>query len=652
MLKRPCSLRFAVITALLSVPALLFIIYGIDAVSAGITLKALREFDEAASLGSVRTAPEILILDGVVLPGRSLSINRLIVYWRGNPFSPEIDSLLAVGGTWRLQEHDTDAIMQPDIREWPPGRFNHIEIIHGDETTVVSGVFSGRSTGDSMALLLDSEWGRGTGNILFGHEYDSLHVEWFQIRRIPGELFTLPEMLQGFELEGNLNAIWDNTLSASGVITEVNGDPAKILFSMNNAGGDPYVSLSTDISTLREFLITQAESMLGDIYIDFAPSGTVILEFVDSDTVVVAVDARLDSVRIYSTVLSDDTINTLAGLRFQSTLCVSSWEVNIDSGSVTFGRVPVNFDITGRFEQHPRFEMRLWSEGISGEDLIESIPDELLGKLTGLRLGGNASFDIRVILDWEVPDSSDFQASVDVSGLSVLASPVTIAHLRQGGTCLMRDSWGGMRNIYLDTLENPDFVPFDSLHPSLEGLLKCSEDATFRSHNGFCLYHIRNSIRANVERGRFVRGGSTISMQLARNLFLERKKTYARKLQEVFLTWRLETYLSKNRILEIYTNIVELGPDVFGFQDAARHYFSADLKELSTRQVAFLVSILPGPALYHRFYANNNVPGYWEDYLDRLINISADRGWIHTDSAFYAIADSIVFVPCSEALQR
>lgn len=650
MLKRLCSLRFAAVTAFLTVTALLLIVLGIDAISARFTLKALREFDEAASIVSVITAPEILILDGVVLPGRSLSIDRLIVYWSGSPFSPEIDSLLAVGGTWKLPERDTDAIRQRETREWPPCRFNHIEIIHGDETTVVSGVFSGKAPGDSMVFLLDSEWGRGTGNILFGHEYDSLHIEWFHFRRIPGELFSLPEMLQGFELEGNLSATWNNTLSASGIITEVNGDPAKILFSMNNAGGKPYVSLSTDISTLREFLISQAESMFGDIYIDFVPSGTVFLEFMNSDIIGVAVDARLDSVRIYSSVLSDDTVNTIMGLRFQSTACMSSWEVNIDSGSVVLGNVPVSFDITGRFKQHPWFELRLWCEDISGEDLIESTPDELLGRLTGLRLGGHASFDIRLILDWEVPDSSDFQASVDVSGLRVLASPVAIGHLRQGGSCLMRDSRGRMSNIYLDTIDNPDFVPFDSLHPSLEGLLKCAEDATFRSHNGFCLYHIRNSIRANVERGRFVRGGSTISMQLARNLFLERKKTYARKLQEVFLTWRLETYLSKNRILEIYTNIVELGPDVFGFQEAARHYFGADLKELSTRQVAFLVSILPGPALYHRFHVNNNVPDYWEAYLDRLINIAEDRGWIHADSADYAIADSIVFIPCPDAL--
>jgi membrane peptidoglycan carboxypeptidase len=237
---------------------------------------------------------------------------------------------------------------------------------------------------------------------------------------------------------------------------------------------------------------------------------------------------------------------------------------------------------------------------------------------------------------------------VDVSGLSVQASPISIGQLRNSGSCLMRDSWGNRRRIYLDTLENPGLVLFDSLHPSFEGLLKCAEDATFRFHDGFCEYYIRNSIRANMQSGEFTRGGSTITMQLARNLFLGREKTFARKIQEVFLTWRLEVYLSKNRILEIYANIVELGPNVFGFQEAARYYFSRDFRELSTRQVAYLVSILPGPSLYHRFFRNNSVPGYWENYLDRLINISENRGWIDPDSATRALADLIVFSHMAE----
>jgi len=275
--------------------------------------------------------------------------------------------------------------------------------------------------------------------------------------------------------------------------------------------------------------------------------------------------------------------------------------------------------------------------------MTSCIPVELLGSLEGLQLGGEASFDIAVILDWENPDSSDFHAQVDASDLSIVVSPISIGQLRNRGSCLMRDSWSGMRRIYLDTLENSEFMLFDSLHPSFEGLLRCAEDATFRSHDGFCEYHIRNSIRANMASGDFTRGGSTITMQLARNLFLGREKTLARKIQEVFLTWRLEEYLSKDRMLEIYANLVELGPNVFGFQEAALYYFGRDFTALSTRQVAYLVSILPGPRLYHRFYSNNSVPDYWEAYLDRLINISKNRGWIDPVSAEQALADSIVF---------
>lgn len=628
--------------------------FGIDFLSAGLVLKALKEIDRNASLDNVLVAPDVIILDRVSLPGKDLLLDRLVVYWSGSPFSPSIDSMLFAGGTWKLSEQYFEAEEQRQDQDLPPGRFDRIEIIHGSyDTTSVSGAFSGKSPGDSLFFLFESGWGSGTGNFRFGCDFDTLHVTWFQCKRIPSELFTLPEMLQGFELEGNLSAIRDGAMSACGIITKVDGDPAEILFSMDNPTGEPDVRLSTDLKSFKDVLVTQAESLLGgDVFIDFKPGGIVTVEFMNSDTVRVIVDALLDSVRIYSPSLADDTVNTAVALRFNGSACLGSWEVDIDSGTVIFGEVPVYFDINGRFGQHQRLELRFWNDDISGEDLIESIPDELFGRLSGLQLGGNASFDVLAVLDWEVPDNSDFQASVNVSRVSVLASPIPVGHLRWRGSCLMCDSWGGRRTIYLDTLGNTDFVLFDSLHPSFEGILRCAEDATFRTHDGFCLYHIRNSIRANMESGTFVRGGSTISMQLARNLFLNRKKTFARKLQEVFLTWRLETYLSKDRILEIYANIVELGPDVFGFQEAARYYFNADLNELSTRQVAYLVSILPGPALYHRYFSSNNVPDYWEEYLNRLITISVSRGWIHSDSAASALVDSTVFHICSDAPER
>ncbi len=631
------------ILALSAVLVCLFILYGIDAIASLPVLSTLRRIDPSVSIGNIDIASGLLLLEDAHFPGKELYLRTVVVYWSGSLLNPVIDSILVHGGSWKPGLSSVSNEEPGSGRELPPGRFDSFEIVNGSDSAVVSGVFSGRSSGDSLNLQLESSWGMGTGTVFFGSQWDSIHVSWFHCTRLPGGLVSMPEMLQGFEIEGSISASRSDHIHAEGLITEVDGESAEVYFELDDSSGSPEVVLSTDLENVKDVLTAQAEALLGDVYIDFQPSGYFTLEFIDENTVGVSVDALLDSVRMYSPALAGDTVNTAAALRFNSTVCIRSWDVSIDSGAIVFGNVPVYFDLNGRFNEYPRLSLRLWNDSMHGEDITASVPSALLGSLEGLELGGEASFDILVELDWETPDSSDFQAQVDVSGLTIRTSPISIGQLRYGGSCLMRDSWGGRRRVYLDTLTNQGFMLFDSLHPSFEGLLKCAEDATFRYHEGFCEYHIRNSIRANMESGEFTRGGSTITMQLARNLFLGREQTFARKIQEVFLTWRLEAYLSKNRMLEIYANIVEMGPDVFGFQDASQYYFSSDFRDLSTRQVAYLVSILPGPRLYHRFYRNNSVPDYWESYLDRLINISENRGWIDPDSASRARSDSIVF---------
>jgi len=114
-------------------------------------------------------------------------------------------------------------------------------------------------------------------------------------------------------------------------------------------------------------------------------------------------------------------------------------------------------------------------------------------------------------------------------------------------------------------------------------------------------------------------------------------------LQEAFLTWRMEAHLSKDRILELYVNVVELGPDVFGFGEAARYYFGTTVESLSVRETAFLVSILPGPKLYHRFAVNGTLPGYWNDYLDRLVSAAESRTGLDGQSALSGLGESLVF---------
>lgn len=631
----------------LGILLIIFVRFGIDTLATIPILGRLRDSDPAASVGEVDVAGKLAVIDRIALPGRGLFLERTVVYWSGNPFSPTVDSLLVLGGSWVRTSGGEPGEGRP-VSGLPPGRFAGIRMHSGGDTSLVCGTLNPSRTGVSARLTMEGSWGALSGTVFTEGSRDSAMIDWFSCSRIPGGFIALPEILGTPVFQGSMSVVRDGFLRAAGVVTGVDGDPAEIHFTMSDSLGYVSLSLSSRLENVREVLVSKAVDLLGGVYLDIDPSGHFTLDITNSDTIGITVAARMEPVRIFSPGLADDTVTVDARLEFRGTVCIGSMTVNVDSGLVVVQELPVNFSLRGSFSSLPRLELRLWNHAVEGQQLSRSVPESMMGILEGLELTGSASFDLRTVLDWGCPDSSDFSGVANVSALRLGYSPVSIGQLRQGGSCFMRDSWNGGRRIYLSPEENQGFVVFDSLHPSFEGLLRCAEDATFRSHHGLCEYHIRNSLRANMETGRFVRGGSTITMQLARNLFLGREKTLARKLQEVFLTWRLEVYLSKDRMLEIYANIVELGPDVFGFSEAAEYYFHRELGELSTRQMAYLVSILPGPRLYYRFYRNGRVPAYWEDYLDRLINIASRRGWIDPDSAVSALADSIVFSPAGE----
>ena len=645
------ELRRAALLAALFAAFLLLILFGIDAAVSIPVRSTLSKFDSSCSFEGLRFAPGTIILKDLNFPERGLSLRNCVVYWSGSPLDPVVDSLLLEGGRWSLIERPAeDASLSETGSGYPRFRFSDIDIISGTDTLTVSGRYGNVGSDETVSLQLTGNCGMASGTAFLGGSRDSLYLDWFCLNRVPKGMVDLPEPLIGLRFQGSMEAVRDENLHVTGLVTSVNGDPAEVDFEIDDSSGYASLKISADLTSVREVLISRAEELFGAQYVDLSPGGRFSLRFMNSDTIGVEVLADLDSLEIYSPRLSEDTVRTDVAIRCIGRVNPDNWSVEVDSGKAVFNDVPVYFALNGEFRDDPRFSLRLWNDSVSGERLAASVPGELMGRLEGLELSGTASFDILLEMDWGCPDSSDFQARVDVFGLRVAYSPISVGQLRYGGSCRMEDSWGNTRMIELDTLENDDFVQFDSLHPSFEGLLRCAEDATFRYHRGFCIYHIRNSIIANIQSGRFSRGGSTLTMQLARNLFLGREKTLARKVQEVFLTWRLESYLSKDRMLEIYANIVELGPDVFGFQEAALYYFSRDFKDLSTRQVAYLVSILPGPRLYYRFYRNGSVPDYWESYLDRLLRISDNRGWITPNSAASALSDTIRFNPLQEAL--
>lgn len=152
---------------------------------------------------------------------------------------------------------------------------------------------------------------------------------------------------------------------------------------------------------------------------------------------------------------------------------------------------------------------------------------------------------------------------------------------------------GKKRNIY------QVWVPVSRISPYLLKAVLIAEDDKFWSHEGFDYEAIQKAAEKNIKAGRFRAGGSTISQQLAKNLYLTPEKSIIRKVREAIITWRLERALSKRRILELYLNVVEWGDGIFGAEAAARHYFGKSAAELDPIEAARLAVVLPNPVRYN-----------------------------------------------------
>ena len=142
------------------------------------------------------------------------------------------------------------------------------------------------------------------------------------------------------------------------------------------------------------------------------------------------------------------------------------------------------------------------------------------------------------------------------------------------------------------------WLAYETIPSHLKRAVVAAEDAKFVGHEGFDWEAIQKAIEKNERRGRVVAGASTISQQLAKNLFLSGERSWARKAQEAVITWMLESVMSKRRILELYLNVAEWGDGVFGAEAAAQHHFGIHAWTLSARQAAWLAAILPSPLRY------------------------------------------------------
>lgn len=158
-----------------------------------------------------------------------------------------------------------------------------------------------------------------------------------------------------------------------------------------------------------------------------------------------------------------------------------------------------------------------------------------------------------------------------------------------------------MRLDYLADRSKPiqhEWRDYDEISDNLKRAIIAAEDGKFVHHKGFDWAGMQYALERNKDKGKVVAGGSTISQQLAKNLFLYNKRSFIRKGQEAVITWMMERLWSKERILEVYINSVEFGENIYGIEAATQYYYGKSAKSLTRDQAAFLAAVLPNPKYY------------------------------------------------------
>ncbi|MDC3957390.1 biosynthetic peptidoglycan transglycosylase [Polyangium jinanense] len=355
-------------------------------------------------------------------------------------------------------------------------------------------------------------------------------------------------------------------------------------------------------------------------------------------------DGRVQNLSLRSDALSDEPIAGLElAFRLRGETALDGSTLRVDEGEVDLGAVRLlahgRYDRVGEGHRvRAEFDVPL----TACQSILDAAPRGLVPRIAGMRMAGSLAVKGHARFDTARLDR-DFDVAWDLSNtcrITEVPPEIDAARWRKP---FRRSVLGpaGERVEIESGPGTPGWVPYSVISRFMETAVLTTEDSGFRRHSGFDNEAIRNSIRENLRKGRFVRGASTLSMQLAKNLYLDRVKSLSRKLQEAVLTTYLEQELTKEQILELYLNVVEFGPMIYGIGPAARYYFNTSAGDLSLGQALYISSILPNPKQQHFAIGGSVSPG-WMNYLRKLMDVAHRRKWISDEELEEGMRETVV----------
>ncbi|MBN2801574.1 MAG: transglycosylase domain-containing protein [Deltaproteobacteria bacterium] len=312
---------------------------------------------------------------------------------------------------------------------------------------------------------------------------------------------------------------------------------------------------------------------------------------------------------------------------FKASYLTKSKSITIER--VNFSNGPARVTFRGDINLEPfNFDLRANVPPTSCRQIFTAIPEELRNDINNLALEGKISFDLHLGIDLLDPDKTVLEGNLDnrckISNFGDVPHPDDFRH----PFTYMGYSPDGKRIRLTTGAGTSSWTTLSSISPYLVAGVLTTEDGKFYRHNGLTLPEMRSAIVMNLKKGGMLHGASTITMQLAKNLFLSRDKTLKRKLEELFFTWYLESNFTKDELLELYFNVIEFGPSIYGIGPAAMHYFGREPFELNLAESIFLIKLLPNPIARYESYKKNIVTPQKMASIHRVMETMLARGKI------------------------
>ena len=336
--------------------------------------------------------------------------------------------------------------------------------------------------------------------------------------------------------------------------------------------------------------------------------------------------AKVNGLDIFHKVLSPEVIHLDRGhLGYQMNISDHSFELD-STTTVIFNKIQVHPYLRAEKKKDLwHFTAAVDKSWFPADELFSSLPKGLFNNLESIKTSGELAYHFLLDIDFAQLDSLKLESELKERNFEIV---------EYGDTQLSKMSGEFVYTAYENGMPvrtfpvGPSwehFTPLDSISPILQMSVMQSEDGAFYYHHGFLPDALREALIYDLQVKRFARGGSTITMQLVKNVFLNKNKNFARKLEEALIVWIIETkrLTSKERMYEVYLNIAEWGPLIYGIQEASAYYFNKRPSQLTTEESIFLASIIPKPKHFRSSFAENgklkeSMEGYYKLIAGRL----------------------------------